>query len=55
MEDLRKKILNRATQIALKESSQGGKHYSECIDEAIKRTCIEFGISEKERIEIFTR
>lgn len=53
MEELKRKVINLATSLALQESVRTGKDYTECINAACNETCIRLGISSTMFIKMF--
>lgn len=47
MEELKRKVINLATRLALQESTRTGKDYTECINAACNEACIRLGVNVK--------
>lgn len=53
MEELKMKFINLATSLALQESNDTGRDYTECINKACNEACIRLGVSSTVFIKMF--
>ena len=53
MNDIRSKLINMATSLALQESEETGKCYKECTSDALEEACLRLNIDKKEFLKMF--
>lgn len=55
MEELRRKVINLATSLALQETDRTGKDYTECINGALDEACERLKVNRKDFIRMFAK
>lgn len=55
MKELRRKVIDLATSLALQETEKTGKNYKEAIPGALEEACVRLGISKENFIKAFAR
>lgn len=53
IKDLRRKVINLATSIALQETAQSGQDYCKATNKALDEACERIGVDRKQFIKMF--